>query len=779
MRIVAIGIGGAGCRIVDKLYFADRKSKSGKNPCVEALAVDIDQKTIRDLKFLPEQSRMFFANLDPSQTESDINLLDMNEISGRVQSLVQGETDAILVCSGLGGRLTKAVPTLIEILRKTLVEPLFGLIALPANSDGDKRIADAADEIDKIQPLLDGTILFDNETWHRKIDAKVQAGKQKKSIIPVFGQKPKTPEEEEMEIYDRMNEAMVRRVSLILRAGEVASSGGKGGAEVVLDSGEILNTMLCDGYITIGYSIEHISKNPLKFILKKGSGSDLFADEQNAKASRIVELAKEAIYHEISTPCDMTSAQKALVLIAGPSHELSMKGFMTVRKWIDRSIEGIEVRSGDYPVENSSTVALIIVLAGVRNIPRLEELKEIRRQFLEGYSRRAARQQDFFTGDSRSTREISGKDQMIALPPKMGVGSSTKKPGKIPKKDTIIPEIENVATGGWDTTDSVGPARHPSSSGAKVQEKPHGFSDLDFWEDDDEGKEPSKLVREKVPSKGIAKQPKEMPYTEGEVFSEESDSRDYKAPTQTLQEEIPENPRELGENEQDDSEIPDSDKSLIEDQNPEIPILETQAETVNEENMHIGSPQPASEEKPAPPRHRLIRVSERPEKTPDTKTTSPSPVQPEPTPVLRQEPRRIMSHGSLSSRDALIRRPLPGSGTGISSSKNIPSRNTPSTGSPTTGENDTSRKTESQPPEKKTGVSRTNRNAFIAPPSRDSSMKASQVQPQVKRFQEPGVKINIRTPPGSQDETKNPEDLSKKQLEDKSSAKKKPEKEKS
>ena len=39
------------------------------------------------------------------------------------------------------------------------------------------------------------------------------------------------------------------------------------------------------------------------------------------KASRIVELAKQAIYHEISTPCDMTSAHKALILVAGPSHE--------------------------------------------------------------------------------------------------------------------------------------------------------------------------------------------------------------------------------------------------------------------------------------------------------------------------------------------------------------------------------------------------------------------------------------------------------------------------
>ena len=77
----------------------------------------------------------------------------------------------------------------------------------------------------------------------------------------------------------------------------------------------------------------------------------------------------------------MTSAHKALILIAGPSHELSEKGYMTVRKWIDRSIAGLETRSGDYPVMNTKNVAIIIMLSGLENIPRLTELKEIQSQY--------------------------------------------------------------------------------------------------------------------------------------------------------------------------------------------------------------------------------------------------------------------------------------------------------------------------------------------------------------------------------------------------------------
>jgi hypothetical protein len=107
-----------------------------------------------------------------------------------------------------------------------------------------------------------------------------------------------------------------------------------------------------------------------------------FIESSQTKASRIVTLAKRAVYDEISIPCDLTSAEKALVLIAGPSQELSMRGFQTVRKWIDRSIAGLEMRSGDYPVKNTRYVGIIIMLSGMKNIPRVDELRQVREEYL-------------------------------------------------------------------------------------------------------------------------------------------------------------------------------------------------------------------------------------------------------------------------------------------------------------------------------------------------------------------------------------------------------------
>jgi tubulin-like protein CetZ len=430
MRIVAIGLGGAGCRIVESLYSTDRKSS--KVACIQGLAVDVDESTLKQLTALPESSRLFFPAMDPTisnreRSTGSTATIDIAEIISRMNNLESGETDAILICVGLGGSMADIAPHVITGLRSSIVEPIFGLVTLPCLAEGEKRSAKAADDVDILSPLLDGMILFDNETWYRKTKAlKATLAKKEKSLAHRLGFAKAEPElSPELATYQLLNEGIVRRISLILRAGEFKADGGIDLAEVVLDSGEVLNTMKGMGFITIGYAVERLPSNPLAF-LSQFRPQGVFDEENKKKASRIVDLAKQAIYHEVSTPCDMTSAHKALILIAGPSHELSMKGFMTVRKWIDRSIAGLETRSGDYPILNTKNVAIIIMLSGLENIPRLSELREIRTQYTSWSKRRAGGRGDlpaepasgaFLPSDTGTIR-----DEMIVLPVKMRKG---------------------------------------------------------------------------------------------------------------------------------------------------------------------------------------------------------------------------------------------------------------------------------------------------------------------------------------------------------------------
>ncbi len=389
MRILAIGLGGAGCRIVNSLYATDRRSS--KVACVQALVIDVNSDTLAQLGSLPDDAKLYFPPLDPDlhpeeYRDTQTATIDIGEIVSRVQNFESGETDAIFVCCGLGGSMVDVAPHIIASLRSSTAEPIFGLVTLPCLAEGERHSAKAADDIEMLTPLLDGIILFDNETWYKKTKAaRSTLVKKEKGLAEKLGFRKIEPDvSPELATYLLLNEAVVRRISLILRAGEFKADGGLDLAEVVLDSGEVLNTMKGMGFITIGYAVERLPHHPLSF-LTSWHPTGLFPDAHKIKASRIVDLAKQAIYHEISTPCDMTSAHKALILIAGPSHELSMKGFMTVRKWIDRSIAGLETRSGDYPVMNTKNVAIIIMLSGLENIPRITELREIQNQFKSNY----------------------------------------------------------------------------------------------------------------------------------------------------------------------------------------------------------------------------------------------------------------------------------------------------------------------------------------------------------------------------------------------------------
>ncbi|MCC7556812.1 MAG: tubulin/FtsZ family protein [Methanoculleus marisnigri] len=375
MRVLTIGLGGAGSRVVDQLYDHDRRSRVY---CMSAVAIDIDPNSLLQLRHLPDPARIFFPRVDISDYAHVTDVIDIEEVMTRLQSLDTMEIDAILFCCGLGGSVIDIAPLIIDEIRKSYVEPIFALAILPCLEEGKRVSAKAADDLDVLQELVDAVILFDNETWSQKIKAATAAAEAENTGVigqlrqfPI-GSDPRTH-------YSMLNERIARQIGLLLRAGEFNES-GLDVAEVVLDAGEVLNTLKGNGFVAVGYATERLPTGLLNVLHRRQSLKDFIQGSQE-KAARIISLAKKAVYEDVSVPCDLTSADKALVLIAGPSAELSMKGFQTVRKWIDRSIAGLEMRSGDYPVKNTSFVGIIIVLSGITNIPRVEELRDIRTEY--------------------------------------------------------------------------------------------------------------------------------------------------------------------------------------------------------------------------------------------------------------------------------------------------------------------------------------------------------------------------------------------------------------
>lgn len=368
MRALLIGVGGAGCRIVETLSRHD--AKSGVKS-VRSYVFDADRDLISRLSGIPAVNRTVLTPIDPVKAVNDKGAdFDTGHLASCFQDAGVDEIDAIFVCAGLGGRMAELVPEFVKQLSAAFPDPVFTILTLPGRNEGIKVSAHASETLEAIREITSASLLFDNETWYTRITEDVSLAAEKDGVIT----KPKIEE-----LYARLNEDLAARIGLLLRAGEFGLKGVES-AEVVLDAGEILNTLTGMDLVAIGYAVEKLPTAWSSF-MKKLRVEEYLLTEGHLRTSRIVELAKKAVYEEISVPCDLTSADKALILISGPSKELSMKGFQTVRKWIDRSIRGLEMRAGDYPVKSTKYVGVIIVLAGIQNVPRVAELDEIRSIF--------------------------------------------------------------------------------------------------------------------------------------------------------------------------------------------------------------------------------------------------------------------------------------------------------------------------------------------------------------------------------------------------------------
>jgi len=370
MRLLILGLGTAGSKIADAIIRPSGHSSRCSD--LHAIAVDNDPQILERLSNIGEEAKFYFPKDDLEAPELLTTRFTIDEVNAKLKSFDTGIHDDILVCAGLGGSLVHLVPHLVSIIRETMFEPVFALVTIPSEEEGEGRLSKAIKHLQMVQPLVDGVILFDNQLWLDKARSELSenilqkpAGISEKIWMPGLSEREKT------EPYDLVNRHIARRIRLLVHAGEIQ----KGIPQTVLDSREILNTITGMSLITIGLSEEELPDHGKIGILRQRTESRVGRQE---RASRIVKLAERAVFRDISAYCDFTTAKKALILLSGPEDELSMKGYMAVRKWIDESIAGYEMRAGDIPVSSrhANRVSVLIVFSGLKTVTRVQELSE-------------------------------------------------------------------------------------------------------------------------------------------------------------------------------------------------------------------------------------------------------------------------------------------------------------------------------------------------------------------------------------------------------------------
>ena len=344
-----IGYGQAGGRVADT--FLEFAKRTGQNFVIRALAINTARSDLMGLKNIPMEDRLLVGE---SLTKGHGIGAD-NELGAKVatdeiytvQSAIDKrgthQVDAFLVIAGLGGGTgSGGAPVLARRLKKLYEEPVYGLGILPAKEEGSLYSLNAARSLVTFVNEVDNLFLFDNDAW-------------------------KSGGETVKEAFVDINEEIVRRFGILFGAGESNEVG-----QMVVDAAEVMNTLKGGGISAVGYAAEEIGSEGMfkKFFGKKGTTL-----EKMDSVTRITSLTRRAVAGRLTIPCDPSTAERALIIAAGPPKELSRKGMEKSKERIEELIRGTEVRGGDFPIVRSQHVATVVLFSGVSDIPRIKQLQ--------------------------------------------------------------------------------------------------------------------------------------------------------------------------------------------------------------------------------------------------------------------------------------------------------------------------------------------------------------------------------------------------------------------
>ncbi len=357
MRFFMVGFGQAGGKILD--LFLEREKKVGSKIEVKTLAINSARTDLMGLRYVPRENRILIGQTivkghgvgTDNKLGAKIAQEDIETILSEIDNRGTHEIDAFLIIAGLGGGTgSGGAPVLAKYLSEMYSEPVYAVGILPAPEEGKLYSLNAARSMISLLKYVDNLILIDNGAW------KFEGLSLKES-------------------FNRINREIVVRLALLARAGEPLEEGMVG--EMVVDSSEVINTLRGGGISSIGYatSLAEPESKKKKKLLPFGRKKEPIMEDD--KAIKIATLVRRATLGRLSVPCNPKSAERALVLVAGPPEQLDRKGLEKAKLWLEELIAGVEVRAGDYPTRKTEHVAALVILANVTEVPRVKELQRM------------------------------------------------------------------------------------------------------------------------------------------------------------------------------------------------------------------------------------------------------------------------------------------------------------------------------------------------------------------------------------------------------------------
>jgi cell division GTPase FtsZ len=295
---------------------------------------------------------------------------DIDEVQGAIDEMPIHDIDAFVLVAALGGGTgSGGAPVIAKHLRRIYTEPVYGLGIPPAGDEGGIYSLNAARSLQAFTRETDNLPTFDNDAW-RKAGETMEEG------------------------YARLNDELVRRFGVLLSAGEVGHADEVG--QNVVDSSEIVNALDAGGVSTVGYAAADLERN--RGLLSRFRTDDGDTKDVSARTTRITSLVRQATAGRLTLPCEVASAERALVVVSGPPEELDRKGIEHARTWLEEQTGSLEVRGGDYPIPGERRVAVSVLLSGVTDVPRVKALQRIAVETKDAMSEKRARNREELRG---------------------------------------------------------------------------------------------------------------------------------------------------------------------------------------------------------------------------------------------------------------------------------------------------------------------------------------------------------------------------------------------
>ncbi|MFC7187606.1 tubulin/FtsZ family protein [Halorubrum yunnanense] len=354
MKLATIGVGNAGSKLIDQMI--EFEFETGRNLCRHALVINTARTDLAKPRNIDGDRRVLIGDTHrkarghgvggDAEIGAEVAKTDIDEIRRVFDDVEIHEVDAVLVAAGLGGGTgSGAAPVVIDELQKMYEEPIYGLGILPGTYEGGRPALNAARSLQSFVNKVDNFIAFDNDAW-RSRGQTIEQG------------------------YEEMNEELATRIVTLLAAGEVDESEV---GENAMDSSDIMRTLEVGGVSSIGYASTEVDVEKQGLLAKFNDAEE--SESESTDAAKIKGLVRRATNSRLTVPCDVSSADRALIVFAGPPDVISRKGVESAREWLEQEADTVDVLAGDDPRPDSSNLAAVVLLSNVTDTPRIDEIQ--------------------------------------------------------------------------------------------------------------------------------------------------------------------------------------------------------------------------------------------------------------------------------------------------------------------------------------------------------------------------------------------------------------------